>query len=112
MSASDGIYVLHTETEKGPEYRVKYCGAGIDDIYGDFNDDTFKYDGDLNKIKATFEDAKVFLTLDEALEYAEALSHDYEYLEEGISLINDFQHYGFIFEGQWPESESEEKQKR
>ncbi len=98
MSASNGIYVLYTEAKEGPEYRVKYCGAGIDDIYGKFNDDTFKYEGDINKIKATFEDAKVFYTLDEAFTYAETLSQDYEYLEEGIALISDFKDYGYVFE--------------
>ena len=43
MSADNGIYVLFTESEKGPEYRVAYAHA-IDTIYGKFNDVTFRYE--------------------------------------------------------------------
>jgi hypothetical protein len=98
MSASDGIYILQTDTDSGPEYRVKYCGAGIDDIYGRFNDETGKYEGDINKIESTFEDAPVFYNVNEAFDYAELMAQNYEYLEEGIALIRDFRSYGYLFE--------------
>lgn len=93
----NGIYVLYVETEKGPEYRVTYAHA-IDSIYGKFDNETFKYEGDLNIIKSTFANAMVFSTLDAALDYAESISYDYDYLEDGISVIKDFSNLGHLFE--------------
>lgn len=96
MSADNGIYVLFTESEKGPEYRVAYAHA-IDSIYGKFNDETFRYDGDPTSIHNTFKDAPVFHTINEALDYAEELEQDYSYLEDGICVINEFKEYGHLF---------------
>jgi hypothetical protein len=97
MSADNGIYVLYTETEKGPTYRVAYAHA-IDNIYGKFNDETARYDGDAERIKSVFSDAPVFNTLNEALDTAEQMSYDYEWLEDGVCVINDFKDLGFLFE--------------
>ena len=96
MSADNGIYVLFTESEKGPEYRVAYAHA-IDTIYGKFNDVTFRYDGDLNAIQETFQAAPVFHTINEALDYAEEMEQNYDYLEDGICVINEFKDHGYIF---------------
>lgn len=96
MSADNGIYVLYTETEKGPEYRVAYAQA-IDSIYGKFNEDTFKYEGNAMSIQDTFQGSAVFHTIDEALNYAEELEQEYSYLEDGICVINEFKEYGYLF---------------
>ena len=50
MSADNGIYVLYTESEKGPEYRVTYAQA-IDSIYGEWNNETARYNGNPDAIK-------------------------------------------------------------
>lgn len=97
MSADNGIYVLLTQSEKGPEYRVAYASA-IDNIYGKFNDETRKYEGNLDAIKATFAEATVFYTLNEALDFAEEMEHNTEYLEDGVCIISDFKDYGYIFD--------------
>jgi len=96
MSADNGIYVLLTETEKGPEYRVAYAHA-IDNIYGKFNDELCRYEGDIHQIRSVFENSQIFHTLNEALDFAEDMEYDYEYLEDGICVINEFKDYGHIF---------------
>lgn len=96
MSSDNGIYVLYTETEKGPEYRVAYSNA-IGNIYGKFNDDTFRYDGDDNYLLETFKNAPVHYSLNEALDNAEIMSYDYDYLEDGICVISDFKDRGSLF---------------
>ena len=96
MSADNGIYVLLTETEKGPEYRVAYTQS-IDNIYGKFNEELFRYEGDIQAIRSVFGESQVFHTLNEALDFAEGMEYDYEYLEDGICVINEFKDYGHIF---------------
>lgn len=96
MSADNGVYVLLTETEKGPEYRVAYAQA-IDSVYGKFNEESFRYDGDSDMIRAVFGESDVFYTLNEALDKAEEIAQDYDYLEDGIAVISDFQDKGFLF---------------
>lgn len=96
MSADNGIYVLLTETEKGPEYRVAYAHA-IDYIYGKFNEETFRYDGNADAILSVFGESEVFHTLNEALDKAEELEQNYDYLEDGIAVISDFKDHGKIF---------------
>lgn len=96
MSIDNGIYVLFTESEKGPEYRVAYAHA-IDNIYGKYNVDRDRYEGDLQNIKSVFGDSEVFYSLGEALDFAEKMEYDYEYLEDGISVINEFRDLGFVF---------------
>ena len=95
MSADNGIYVLYTETEKGPEYRVAYAHA-IENIYGEYNEDTGTYNGNLQNIKDTFADSQVFYSLNEALDFAEKMEYDYEYLEYGIAVISEFRDLGYI----------------
>lgn len=96
MSADNGIYVLYTDSDKGPEYRVSHACA-IGNIYGKWNDDTAKYDGDLNLIKETFSNAPVFYTLNEALDHAEMQEQEIGYTEDGICVISEFKEYGYIF---------------
>ena len=96
MSADNGVYVLLTESDKGPEYRVAYTQA-IDSIYGKFNEETFRYDGDDKFLISTFGESEVFYTLNEALDKAEEIAQDYDYLEDGIAVISDFQDRGFLF---------------
>jgi hypothetical protein len=97
MSADNGVYVLLTETEKGPEYRVAYANA-IDNIYGKYNNDLGRYEGDVKCIKSTFAEAPIFHSLNEALDHAEELENDYEYLEDGVCVITDFKDLSHIFE--------------
>ena len=96
MSIDNGIYVLFTDSEKGPEYRVAYAHS-IGNIYGSWNVETAKYEGDLNSIKDTFSESEVFYTLNEALEYADAIQYDIGDTEDGICVINEFKDCGHIF---------------
>lgn len=96
MSMDNGIYVLLTETEDGPQYRVAYATA-IDNIYGEWNADRAKYVGDLTSIVSTFSESEVFYTLNEALDKAEEIENDIGYTEDGICVISDFKDYSHIF---------------
>ena len=96
MSADNGIYVLFTESEKGPEYRVAYAHA-IDSIYGKFNDETFRYEGNLTALQDPFKESAVFYTLNEALDRADEIQYDIGDTEDGICVINEFKDYGYIF---------------
>jgi hypothetical protein len=91
MSADNGVFVLQTE---GPEFRVAYAGA-IDNIYGSFSDDTLRWKGDMDRMMDVFGSSKVFNNLEEALDEAERMSYDYEYLEYGVCLIPDFKELKF-----------------
>lgn len=91
MSADNGIYVLHTQ---GPEFRVAYVQC-IDNIYGKFNDETLHWEGNLPMIRECFGNSAVFKNLEEALDVAEELSYAYEYLEDGVCLIPDFEWLNF-----------------
>lgn len=86
MSADNGVFVLHTS---GPEYRVAYSNA-IDNIYGKFDDDTHHWRGDMDRMIDVFGQSKVYDTLQDAIDAAQVLSYDYEYLEYGVCVINDF----------------------
>ena len=98
MSADNGIYLLFTESEKrDPQYRVAHC-QGIDSIYGEFDKETCSYKGDPEMIKEYFSKAKVFLHMNEALDYAEELEEKIGYLEDGICVINEFRKYGYLFD--------------
>lgn len=91
MSADNGIYVLQT---KGPEYRVAHQ-QNIDDLYGNFSEDSYQWQGDPEIMYLYFKDAPVFSTLEDALDFADKLSYDYEYLEYGICVIPDFHSWDF-----------------
>lgn len=97
MSADNGIYVLLTDSEKGPEYRVTYANA-IDNIYGEWNDKTAKYNGNIQTIQETFGNVPVFHTLNEALDFAEELENNMDPTEDGICVISEFQSLGYIFD--------------
>ena len=97
MSADNGIYVLFTQSEKGPEYRVAYANA-IDNIYGEFNAELGRYEGNIQTIQEIFKDAPVFYNVNEAMDHAEIMEQEYDYLEDGVALINEFKEYGYIFE--------------
>jgi hypothetical protein len=91
MSADNGVFVLQTA---GPEFRVAYTGA-IDNIYGSFNDETHRWNGDMDRMIDVFAKSKVFNNLEEALDEAERMSYDYEYLEYGVCFITDFKELKF-----------------
>jgi hypothetical protein len=91
MSADNGIYVLET---KGPQWRVTYA-QGIDNIYGDFSDLSYQWQGDPEEIYKYFHDSPVFLNYGLALDYAEELSYNYDYLEYGICVVSNFKEWDF-----------------
>jgi hypothetical protein len=91
VSADNGIYILQT---KGPEFRVAHQ-QGIDNIYGEFSDESFQWKGDPEMILEYFQNAPVFSNLEEALDKAADMSYDYEYLEYGICVISDFKDWDF-----------------
>jgi len=86
MSADNGVYVLQTY---GPEFRVVYAQA-IDNIFGKFNDETLHWDGDDEMIVKYFSESEVFATIDEALNKAELIAEEYDYLEDGVCVIREF----------------------
>jgi hypothetical protein len=91
MSSDNGIYILET---KGPEFRVAYC-SGIDNIYGNFNDDTHHWDGDPEMMLEYFAEAPVFTDVEKALDFATELSYNHDYLEYGVCLIREFMNQKF-----------------
>lgn len=91
MSADNGIYILQT---RGPEFRVGYHMA-IDNIYGNFSDESYRWQGDPVVMTAYFQFDRMFSDLEQALDYAEELSYNYEYLEDGICVISDFSDWDF-----------------
>lgn len=91
MSSDNGIYILWT---KGPEYRVAY-GVNIDSVYGEFSDDSYQWQGDPQGMYDFFHDAKMFSNLEDALDFAGKIVYDYEYLEDGICVVSDFQDWDF-----------------
>lgn len=97
MSIDNGVYILYTESQKGPEYRVAYSHA-IANVYGKWNVDTAVYEGDIDALKSVFKDAPVFYSLNEAVDKAEDIAYDHPYLEDGVCVINDFASLGYIFE--------------
>ena len=91
MSADNGIYILQTE---GPEFRVAHQ-QNIDEIYGNFSDDSLRWQGDPEMMLEYFGSAPMFSNLEEALDKAADMSYDYEYLEYGICVITDFKDWNF-----------------
>lgn len=91
MSADNGIYILQT---KGPEFRVAHQ-QNIDEIYGNFSDESYRWQGDPVSMLEYFGDAPMFSNLEEALDKAADMSYDYEYLEYGICVITDFKDWDF-----------------
>lgn len=91
MSADNGIYILET---KGPEFRVIHA-QNIDEIYGEFSDESYQWQGDPQRMVDFFGRAKVFDTAEKALDFAALLSYDYDYLEYGICMIDTFQDWDF-----------------
>jgi hypothetical protein len=69
---------------------VAYAQA-VDNIFGKFNDETLHWDGNVEMMKRYFGNSKVYSNLEEALDVAEEMSYDYEYLEDGVCVINEFQ---------------------
>ena len=67
MSSDNGIYILQTV---GPEFRVAYQ-QNIDDIYGNFSDDSFQWQGDPEVMYSYFGDAPMFSNLEAALDKAD-----------------------------------------
>lgn len=91
MSSDNGIYILHT---RGPEYRVAHH-QNIEEIYGKFSDETLKWEGNPVMMLVYFDSAKMFTNIELALDYAEMISYNYEYLEYGICVISDFKDMDF-----------------
>lgn len=91
MSADNGIFILQT---KGPEFRVAYH-QNIDNIYGEFSDESYQWQGDPESMYEYFADAPVFSNLEEALDLASEMVYSYDYLEYGVCVISDFTDWDF-----------------
>jgi hypothetical protein len=91
MSQDNGVYVLQTY---GPEFRVTYAQA-IDNVFGKFDDETLHWTGNVEMMRKYFGESQVFQNLEEALDFAEQLSYDYEYLEDGVCVLTDFKEIKF-----------------
>lgn len=91
MSADNGIFILQT---KGPEFRVGHHQT-IDNIYGEFSDLSYQWQGDPEMIWEYFHNDEKFSNLEEALDFASDLSYSIDYLEYGICVITDFKEWDF-----------------
>lgn len=91
MSADNGVYVLQTY---GPEFRVAHA-QDIDSIYGEFDEVAERWTGDGDLIRHIFGESEVFTEIEAALDKAEVIAYDYEYLEYGICLLSDFMELNF-----------------
>lgn len=91
MSSDNGIYILESS---GPEYRVAHH-QNIEEIYGNYSDDTYQWQGDPVAMLEYFQDAPMFSTLDEALDLAKSMVYDYPFLEYGICVISEFKDWDF-----------------
>ena len=91
MSSDNGIYILQTA---GPEFRVAYQ-HNIGNIYGEFSDESYQWQGDPNAMMEYFGNAVMVSTLEEALDRARSMVYDYAYLEDGICVISDFKNWDF-----------------
>lgn len=76
------------------EFRVAYV-EHLYKLYGDYDADKNEYVGNGDIIKDIFGAVKVYKNLDEALDAAEILSKDYEYLENGVILEPSFHYMKF-----------------
>jgi hypothetical protein len=110
MSADNGVYILCT---KGPEFRVAYA-QNIDEIYGEFSDESYKWQGDPHSMLSVFGQATVFIDEFEAIDNAEQIALSYDYLEDGICLIRDFDDWDFnrLKETHGQETESNSREVR
>lgn len=92
MSASNGVFVLHTKDG----YRVNYC-ANIDALYMNIDDNTYKWVPSLKVMKEVFGGLQVFSTKEEALEVAKgiAMKHESDTLEWGIAVLENFKDMEF-----------------
>lgn len=88
MSADNGIYILQTKDG----FRVAYH-HNIDQIYGNFSDESLQWQGDPDAILEYFGDIEALSSLEEALDLAEKMVYDYAYLEDGICVISDFKNW-------------------
>jgi hypothetical protein len=91
MSSDNGIYILET---KGPEYRVAHH-QNIEEIYGNFSDNSFQWQGDPEMMLEYFGNAPMFTDEKKALDYAIELSYSYDYLEYGIVFVREFKDWDF-----------------
>jgi carbohydrate-binding DOMON domain-containing protein len=91
MSSDNGVYILQTQ---GSEYRVTY-GQAITNIYGDFNPETNRWDSNPEMMRQYFGESKVFSNLEEAWDMALGIAGQYEWLEDGVCLIREFDHISF-----------------
>jgi hypothetical protein len=100
VSADNGIYILATDKTEGDleksEYRVAYA-QGIDNIYGEFDGDCGAWKGNDEYIKELFRESEIFEDLNSALDKADQIALEYDYLEDGICVITEFHNKGHLF---------------
>lgn len=88
-----GIYILKTFDER-ITYRVALC-HNIENIYGEYNSKTEKYAPNPQILAQYFYDAKVFLDIENAIDYAQALDNELELTDNGVCLVTEFGDYSF-----------------
>lgn len=93
MSSENGIYILKTFDER-ITYRVALC-SNIEDIYGKYNEQSERYAPNPEKIVQYFHKAKVFLDIENAIDYAQALDNEMELTDNGVCLISEFSDFSF-----------------
>lgn len=94
MSADNGTYILQTEGDDGPEFRVIHCQA-IDNIYGQFIEHNSSWLPNPDMMIEYFGSARVFDNLEEAWDYADVLDSSETFSEDGSCLITEFSKYHF-----------------
>lgn len=87
MSASNGVFVLHTKDG----YRVNYC-ANIDALYMNIDDNTYKWIPSLKVMKEVFGQSNVYSTKEDALRTATLMASfsEPDTLEWGVAVLENF----------------------
>lgn len=86
-----GIYIL---TTAGPEYRVAFS-EDVDKIFGEFNDINIQFDPNPKELFKVFGSAPVFLKRAKAFDYAQQLAKGYDYLDDGVCELDNFEFQDF-----------------
>lgn len=95
MSSDNGTYILQTISDDGtPEFRIIHCQA-IDNIYGQYINESTSWSPDPKMIVEYFGESKVYTDLEQAWDEAFKLDESHDWSQDGVCLITTFSQYTF-----------------
>lgn len=95
MSADTGTYILQSTTDDGtPEFRIVHCQS-IDNIYGQYINESSSWSPDPKNIVEYFGQSEVYTNLEQAWDEAFKLDESKGWSEDGVCLITSFSQYNF-----------------